>query len=114
MPEVEGGSRMRSLDGQVAVVTGASSGLGASVAKALARAGAKVVVNYRSKPKDADRVVDEILGIQGEAIAVHGDVAAEDEVSALFGRATTAFGRVDVLVSNAGLQQDAPTAEMTL
>ena len=105
---------MRALNGQVAVVTGASSGLGAGVAKALARAGARVVVNYLSKPEGADQVVREIVGLQGEAIAVHGNVADEDEVSALFGRATTAFGRVDIVVANAGLQRDAPTAEMTL
>jgi len=103
-----------SLEGQVALVTGASSGIGRAVAIGLGAAGAKVVVNYRSQPDEAEKVVAAIAEAGGEAIAVMADVAKEDEVQALFRAAVERFGAVDVVVANAGMQKDAPSADMTL
>jgi glucose 1-dehydrogenase len=103
-----------SLRDQVALVTGASSGIGAAVAHALAAAGAATVVNYRSGADRAERLVAEIEAAGGRAVAVGADVSREDGVSALFDGAADAFGRVDILVANAGIQRDAPFADMTL
>jgi 3-oxoacyl-[acyl-carrier protein] reductase len=94
---------MGSLSGKVAVVTGASKGIGAGIAKALGEAGAAVVVNYASSRDGADRVVDEILSKDGKAIAVQGDVSKAEDVQRLFEEATAAFGSPDVLVNNAGI-----------
>ena len=102
------------LKGQKAIVTGASSGIGAGVAVCLAKAGADVVVNYASSLKGAQAVVDEIKSLGCSAIAVKADVSQEGDVETLFGEALKAFGTVDILVNNAGLQQDAPFTEMTL
>src|SRR6476661_8928909 len=85
------------LDGKVAVVTGASKGIGAGIAKQLAAEGAAVVVNYASSKTDADRVVDEITKRGGKAIAVQGSVAKKAEVERLFAVAKKAFGKIDVL-----------------
>lgn len=103
-----------SLKGQVALVTGASSGLGAGAARGLAASGAAVVVNYHSQPEPAQKLVDEILNAGGKAIAVGADVSKEDEVEKLFAETLKAFGRLDILVANSGLQKDAPIADMTL
>jgi glucose 1-dehydrogenase len=102
------------LDGQTAIVTGASSGIGEGVALALAAAGANVVVNYRSGGEQAERVVAAVRDAGGEALAVAADVGDEAQVRVLFARAVEAYGRLDVLVANAGLQRDAPFRDMTL
>ena len=103
-----------SLDGQKALVTGAATGIGAAVARALGAAGAAVAVNYRSRSSEADAVVDAIRAAGGEAIAVEGDVSDEPAVARMFDAMHDAFGRIDILVANAGLQKDAAFANMTL
>lgn len=103
-----------SLQGQVALVTGASSGLGHACAEALAAAGAAVVINYNSQREPADALAKAIQARGGRAIAVGGDVSDEKAVDALFAEALNAFGRLDILVANSGLQRDAPVGEMTL
>lgn len=104
------------LKGQIAIITGASSGIGAGVAKAMATAGATVVVNH---PVDATKqaaqaVLDEIKGTGGAGIIYQCDVSKEDEVKKMFADVVAQFGTVDILVNNAGLQRDAPLLEMTL
>jgi 3-oxoacyl-[acyl-carrier protein] reductase len=94
---------MSDLAGKVAVVTGASKGIGASIARELAAAGAAVVVNYASAKDDAERVVASIKQKGGKAIAVQGDVSKQADVKRLFAETTKAFGAVDVLVNNAGV-----------
>jgi len=102
------------LKGQKALVTGANSGIGEGVAKALGAAGAAVVVNYVTNPDAADGVVKEIVGAGGEAIAIKADVSKEAEVEAMFAEMLKRWGTVDILVNNAGLQRDAKFVEMTL
>ena len=102
------------LDGQTAIVTGASSGIGEGVALALAAAGAKVAVNYRSGREAAERVVEGIRSAGGEAVPLGADVGDEAQVQDLFAQAAQAFGRLDILVANAGLQRDAAFRDMTL
>jgi glucose 1-dehydrogenase len=102
------------LAGQKALVTGASSGIGRGVALALARAGADVLVNYRSGEQAALAVVAEIEQHGGRAFAHRADVSNEAEVLAMFGRMKDVFGTVDILVNNAGLQKDSAFEEMTL
>lgn len=104
---------MGKLAGRVAVVTGASKGIGAGIAKGLAAEGAAVVVNYSSSKKGADHVVAEIKGKGGKAIAVQGDVAKASDVQRIFAETEKAFGRLDVLVNNAGVYQFAPLEEIT-
>lgn len=104
----------RPLHGQTALVTGASSGIGEGVARALAAAGAAVVVNYITQPESAHRLVDELRASGTEAIAIRADVANEAQVAAMFDRVLAEWGALDILVSNAGLQRDAPITEMTL
>src|ERR1700720_2610348 len=94
---------MRELTGKVAIVTGASKGIGAGIAKGLAAAGAAVVVNYASSKDGADRVVAEITKKGGKAIAVQGDVSKAADVRRLFAETKRAFGAPDVLVNNAGI-----------
>src|SRR6266480_672246 len=101
------------LTGQVAVVTGASKGIGAGIAKHLAAEGASVVVNYASSKEGADQVVDEIAKGGGEAIAVQANVAKKNEIERLFAETKKAFGRLDILVNNAGVYQFAPLEEVT-
>jgi len=101
------------LNGKVAVVTGASKGIGAGIAKAFAAEGASVVVNYASAKQDADRVVDEISKRGGKAIAIQGSVAKRTEVERLFAEAEKAFGKVDILVNNAGVYEFVPLEDVT-
>jgi 3-oxoacyl-[acyl-carrier protein] reductase len=98
----------KKLEGKVAVVTGGSKGIGASIAKALADEGASVVVNYASSRRDADRVVAEIERHGGAAIAVQADVSRQADIERLFSETQKAFGRLDVLVNNAGVYEFAP------
>jgi glucose 1-dehydrogenase len=105
---------MRLLEGQRAIVTGANSGIGEAVARGLAEAGAKVVVNYVIGDERAQTVVEDIVQAGGEAIALRADVSKEADVQSMFMRAMDAFGSVDILVNNAGLQRDAPLHEMSL
>ena len=104
---------MGKLKNKVAVVTGASKGIGAGIAKGLAAEGAAVVVNYASSKEGAERVVSEIKAKGGKAVAVQGDVAKEADVKRLFDETTKAFGQVDILVNNAGIYQFAPLEEIT-
>jgi 3-oxoacyl-[acyl-carrier protein] reductase len=104
---------MSELSGKVAIVTGASKGIGAAIAKGLAAAGAAVVVNYASSREGADRVVAEITGTGGKAIAVEADVSKAGEVARLFDATKKAFGGLDVLVNNAGVYRFAPLEEVT-
>ncbi|TSJ42614.1 glucose 1-dehydrogenase [Mucilaginibacter corticis] len=94
---------MEKLSGKVAVVTGASKGIGASIAKSLAAEGASVVVNYASSKETAEEIVSGIVGNGGRAIAVKGDVASPADISRLFEETMNAFGAVDILVNNAGV-----------
>ncbi len=96
------------------MVTGASSGIGAAVAKALADAGAAVGVNYSGHPEGAGKVVEEIRSAGGEAVALRADVGNESQIQAMFREMIKTFGTVDILVNNAGIQNDAPFNEMTL
>ena len=102
------------LRGQKALVTGASSGIGAGIAQALAGAGAAVVVNYAGNPPGAERVAAEIRAAGGEARPIGADVSREAEVEAMFAEMLSAWERIDILVNNAGLQRDAPLTELTL
>ena len=104
------------LEGQIAIVTGASSGIGAGCAKELAKAGATVIVNYpvASTKAMAQKVADEIAASGGSAIACQADVSKEEQVQNMFADVIGQFGTVDILVNNAGLQKDAPFTEMTL
>lgn len=102
------------LSGQVAIVTGASSGIGQAVAIGLGRAGAKVVVNYRSEKDGAEKTAGAIREAGSEALIVGADVSREEDVERLFRETIDAYGTVHTLVANAGLQQDAPSHEMTL
>ena len=106
------------LKGQKALVTGASSGIGRAIAIALCRAGADVVINYHSEDEQAQAVIDEAThcggSTNGRAIVHKADVSKEDEVQAMFRRMFDEFGTIDILVANAGLQQDAPIEQMTL
>jgi glucose 1-dehydrogenase len=104
----------RPLQNQKALVTGANSGIGEGCAIALGAAGADVVVNYISRPEDAERVVNLIRAGGSNAIAIEADVSNEAEVQAMFGEMLKSFGTIDILVNNAGLQQDAAFHEMTL
>ena len=99
-------STIRTLDGQTALVTGASRGIGRAVALALAEAGAEVVVNYSSSPDAADSVVGEITGSGGRAYAVQANVADEEAVNDLIKTVIERSGRIDVLVNNAGITRD--------
>jgi 3-oxoacyl-[acyl-carrier protein] reductase len=103
----------KKLAGKVAVVTGASKGIGAGIAKRFAAEGAAVVVNYASSKPDADKVVDEIMKCGGKAIAVQGDVAKKVEIQRLFAGATKAFGKIDILVNNAGVYEFLPIEEVS-
>ena len=104
----------KKLDGQVAVITGANSGIGRGIALAMGAAGAKVVVNYYANPDAATEVVDAIKASGSDAIAHQTDVSKEDQVKGLFQAAIDAFGTVDILVNNAGIQVDVAFDEMSV
>ena len=104
---------MSNLNGKVAVVTGASKGIGASIAKHLAGAGASVVVNYSTSKAGADKVVAEIKAAGGKAVAVGGSVAVPSEIAGIVGAAKKEFGRLDILVNNAGVYNFAPIEQVT-
>ena len=103
----------RRLESKVAVVTGASKGIGASIAKHLADEGAAVVVNYASSKQGADRVVAEITSKGGRAVAVQADVSKHADIKRLFVETNKAFGQLDILVNNAGIYEFAPLEEVT-
>jgi 3-oxoacyl-[acyl-carrier protein] reductase len=101
------------LAGKVAIVTGASKGIGANIATHLAAAGASVVVNYSSSKEGADRVVDLIAKQGGTAIAVQANVAKKADIDRLFAETKSAFGRLDILINNAGIYEFAPLENVT-
>jgi len=102
------------LKGQKALVTGSSSGIGAGVALSLANAGADVVVNYASSVAGAEKVVEQVKAVGGNALAIKADVSQPDQVDAMFDEMLAAWGTIDILVNNAGLQKDAAFVDMTL
>lgn len=104
----------KTLEGKVAVVTGASKGIGAEIARHLAAEGAAVVVNYASSKAGADKVVADIVARGGKAVAAQADVSKEADIRRLFAEAKQAFGRVDVLVNNAGVYEFAPLEAVTV
>src|SRR5205814_869190 len=104
---------MSKLDGKIAIVTGASKGIGAAIARHLADEGAAVVVNYARGKEGAERVVAEIKGKGGRAIAVGADVSKQADIQRLFAEAKKAFDRLDILVNNAGIYEFAPLGEVT-
>lgn len=103
----------KKLSGKVAVVTGASKGIGAGIAKHLAAAGASVVVNYSSSKADGEKVVAEITAAGGRAIAVQANAGKQADVERLFAEAKQAFGRLDILVNNAGIYEGQPVGQIT-
>jgi glucose 1-dehydrogenase len=106
--------KQKPLEGQTAIVTGASSGIGAGIAKALGAAGAAIVVNYSSSADKAEKVVESIRENGGKAFSFKADVSKEDDVIAMFSETIKQHGTVDILINNAGLQNDAKFHEMTL
>ena len=105
---------MKKLENQTAIVTGSSSGIGLGVVEALAEAGAKVVVNFYKGEDEAAKIVDGIKAKGGEAIAVQADVSKEEDVEKMFSKTVEAYGAVDIVVANAGMQKDAALVDMTL
>jgi 3-oxoacyl-[acyl-carrier protein] reductase len=106
-------TKAKKLADKVAVVTGGSKGIGASIAKYLAAEGAAVVVNYASSKGAADKVVDEITSLGGRAIAVQADMAKKADIERLFGETKKTFRRLDILVNNAGIYEFAPLENVT-
>jgi glucose 1-dehydrogenase len=102
-----------SLEGKVALVTGAATGIGKSIAIELARQGAAVVVNYRSDKDPGQPVVDEIKRSGGQAIAIQADVSKSDDINRMMQQAVETFGKIDVLVNNAGIERQTPFLEKT-
>ena len=104
---------MSKLAGKVAIVTGASKGIGAEIARILGAEGAAVVVNYATSKQGAETVAQQIVAKGGKAIAVQGDVSKQDDITRLFAETKQAFGRLDILVNNAGIYQFAPLDQIT-
>lgn len=107
-------SNKQSLTGQTAVVTGASSGIGSAIARELGSAGANVTVNYFGNRDGANEVVDQITRAGGQAIAIKADVSNKEDVAGMFQLTIKTFGTIDILINNAGVQQDAAFVDMTL
>jgi glucose 1-dehydrogenase len=107
-------NREQILKNQTALITGSSSGIGAGIARAMATAGANVIVNYSSKEETANSVVQEIKDTGGKAVAVKADVSNEDQVFAMFEKTIDEYGTIDILVNNAGVQKDAHFVDMSL
>jgi glucose 1-dehydrogenase len=107
-------SQRKKLQGQVAIITGASSGLGAGIAAAFAREGARVVINFSSSEEKAKEVLTEVTDLKGEGFIFRADVSKEDDVQAMFRKTIETYGTVDILINNAGLQKDSRFHEMTL
>lgn len=105
---------MKKLEGKVAIVTGASKGIGAGIARAFAKEGASVVVNYASDKAGAENIVNEITAKEGKAIAIYADVSKEADVKKMFEEANTVFGRLDILVNNAGVFKSIPIEEISV
>ena len=103
-----------SLEGQVAIVTGGSSGIGYAIAQVFGAAGAAVVVNYRSGREPAEALASAIVNAGGRAVAIGADVSLEDDVVRLFDETIERFGALDILVANSGMQKDAPIADLSL
>lgn len=114
MKNGNGNEHYRPLQGQVALVTGASSEIGAGVANALARAGAQVAVNHPGTPEQVNKVVEEIKAEGGNAIALQADVSSEEQVKKMYAELFREFGTIDILIANAGLQRDSALVDMTL
>jgi 3-oxoacyl-[acyl-carrier protein] reductase len=106
-------TKSKKLTGKVAIVTGASKGIGAAIAKALAAEGAAVVVNYSSSKADADKVVGEITAQKGKAMAMQANLSTQADIERLFAATKKAFGRLDILVNNAGIYEFAPLENIT-
>ncbi len=113
-PVLPKGENRKLLQGQKAIVTGGSSGIGRAIALALGHSGADVCINYLSSDEEAKRMVDELRGHGHTAMTFRADVSKEDQVIAMFEAVRNEFGTVDILINNAGLQQDAPIETMTL
>ena len=105
---------MGKLANKVALVTGASKGIGAGIAKALAADGASVVVNYSTSKEGADKVVAEIKAKGGKAVAVQGDFSKKEDISKVFAATKKTFGRLDTVVNNAGVYEFAPLGDVTV
>src|SRR5436190_7193290 len=105
--------KTKKLDGKVAIVTGASKGIGAAIAKALGAEGASVVVNYSSSKADGEKVAKEIASDGGKAVAMHANLSKREEVQRLFAESKKAFGRLDILVNNAGIYEFSPLETLT-
>src|SRR5690348_163265 len=103
----------KKLSGKVAVVTGASKGIGAAIAKSLAAEGASVVVNYGSSKGGADKVVEEITAQGGKGMALQANMSQASEIDRLFAQTKKAFGKADILVNNAGIYQFLPLEKLT-
>ena len=103
----------KKLAGKVAVVTGASKGIGASIAQALGAEGAAVVVNYSSSKADGEKVAKEIAALGSKAVAAQADLSKPEEIESLFAHAKRAFGRIDILVNNAGIYEFSPLEKVT-
>lgn len=106
--------RSNPLEGQAALVTGANSGIGEGVARCFAAAGARVAINYVTHPEAAEKIVSDIKRDGGDAIAIEADVSNENEVKAMYSAMFNAFGTIDILCANAGIQDDSPFVEMSL
>jgi 3-oxoacyl-[acyl-carrier protein] reductase len=104
----------KKLVGKVAIVTGASKGIGAAIARHLAEEGASVVVNYASSKEGADKVVKEIVNKGGKATSIHANVANHDDIKKLFSETIQTYGKVDILVNNAGVYEFKPLSEITV
>lgn len=102
------------LSGQRALITGSNTGIGAAIARAMADAGARVAINYLSGDEEAQREIDAIRARGGEALAIQADISQEEQVKGMFQEVIQTWGSLDILVTNAGIQDDAPFSEMTL